>query len=172
MQLAPIVLVASGAWVCFGCAAQPVQVRDATAPAPQRPAPQHLEAAPAAGDPPSASGGPSSERPFRTAGWVVLSIGAEATVLAVITSIMMLHDKSVRDDNCDANRLCSSAGLQANVDIGNLAWWNASAWAVAGVGLAVGAVLVATNPPASVQRTAVAIAPTGSGVGLSVRSSF
>jgi hypothetical protein len=84
---------------------------------------------------------------------------------------MMLHDKSVRDSQCNGN-VCSQAGLDANAQLSALAGWNAGAWAVAAVGVGVGAFLVISNPSTGAPKTAVGIAPNGSGVGLDVRSRF
>jgi hypothetical protein len=114
----------------------------------------------------------SANKPSRTLGWVLFSIGAEGAIVAAITSFMMLHDKSVRDDNCDANKVCSQAGLAANAEIAALAWWNVGAWAVAGAGLSVGGLLVLMNPPAGAGRLAVGISPSGSGIGLGARGAF
>jgi hypothetical protein len=114
----------------------------------------------------------SSNVPARTWGWVLLSLGAEGAVLAAITSFMMLHDKSVRDENCDSHEICSQTGLAANADIANLAWWNAGAWAVAGAGLTVGALLLLTNPPVRGPGVAIGISPNASGIGLDARGAF
>jgi len=134
--------------------------------------PRFSDAAPA----PEGSLAESSERssnvPARTWGWVLLSFGAEGAVLAAITSFMMLHDKSVRDENCDSNKICSRDGLAANADIANLASWNAGAWAVAGVGLAVGGLLLLTNPPVRGPGVAIGVSPNGSGLGLDARGAF
>ncbi|HEX8796614.1 MAG TPA: hypothetical protein VF765_36940, partial [Polyangiaceae bacterium] len=56
----------------------------------------------------------------RMDGWILVGIGGASALIAVGTSIFMLHDKSVRDDNCDANKVCSSAGLSANNELGQL----------------------------------------------------
>ena len=117
----------------------------------------------------------SSNVPARTLGWVLLSLGAEGAVLAAITSFMMLHDKSVRDQNCDSNKICSQTGLAANEDIANLASWNAGAWAVAGAGLTVGALLLLTNPPVRGPGIAIGVSPNGvngAGIGLDARGAF
>jgi hypothetical protein len=132
---------------------------------------------------PSSSASPSSSRLeklheqddrdlARMGGWVSVSAGSLAAIVALFTSYAMLHDKSVRDSNCDATKACSSAGLSANMDLAALSGWNIGSWAVAAVGLGVGAFLVVTNPSAPDEGTRVGIAPTGSGAGLTVRSAF
>jgi hypothetical protein len=108
----------------------------------------------------------------RTFGWVSLAIGAEATVVAVATSIMMMHEKSVRDSACDAQKVCTPDGGEANDTIGRLAGWNVGAWAVAAAGLGIGAYLLLTNPSEGSRATAVTVAPNGSGLSLGVRSTF
>jgi hypothetical protein len=105
-------------------------------------------------------------------GWISMGIGGGAALIALGTSFWMLHDKSVRDDNCDANKVCNSAGLGANNEMGQLVGWNIGAYAIAAVGFGVGAFLVLTNPSDKQMGTQVGIAPTGSGTGFVLRSSF
>lgn len=114
----------------------------------------------------------SSSRTARTYGWVGVGVGAEAAVAALVTSVMILHDKSVRDANCSTEKICSPAGLDANQDIGLLEGWNTGAWIVAAAGLGIGAYLILTEPADGGQRTALAIGLIGSGTGLGLRSSF
>jgi hypothetical protein len=99
-------------------------------------------------------------------------VGAGAGILAVITSFMMLHDKSVRDAGCNAQKVCTADALSANETLANLGGWNAGAYAVAAVGLVAGAVLVIAFPGERTHSTAVVIAPGGTGAGLSLRSTF
>ena len=124
-----------------------------------------------------------SNQTLRTYGWITFAIGANAAVVAVVTSFMLLHQNSVRGSECDAQKVCSQAGLDANDKIGALAGWNAGAWAVAAVGIVGGAVLVIANPPdskraGSKQSTTTAgttylgVAPNGSGLGLNLQSIF
>jgi hypothetical protein len=103
---------------------------------------------------------------------VSVAVGAEAVVIAVVTSGMMLHEKSVRDSNCDTQKVCNQVGFDANGTLGLLGGWNAGAWIVAAAGLGVGGFLLWTNPADGGQRAALTVAPTGSGVGLGVRSCF
>jgi hypothetical protein len=107
----------------------------------------------------------------RALGWVFLSVGAEAAVVATITSFIMLHESSLRSADCP-DKVCSPAGLSANVTLHNLEWWNAGAWGVAVVGVGVGAVVLWTNPSDAALHAEVAIAPTGSGSGLRLRGTF
>jgi hypothetical protein len=108
----------------------------------------------------------------RMAGWTAIGIGGGAALIALGTSFWMLHDKSVRDSNCDANKVCSPTGLSANNELGQMVGWNIGAWAVAAVGFGVGAFLVLTNPSDKEMGTQVGIAPTGSGTGFVFKGSF
>jgi hypothetical protein len=92
---------------------------------------------------------------------VTLAIGAEAAAVAIGTSALMLHNKSVRDANCDAQRSCSQAGIDANNQLSALSVWNAGAWSVAALGLGAGTFLVLTNPPAKEPRTSLSVSPLG-----------
>ena len=60
----------------------------------------------------------------RTVGWISLAIGAEAAVVAVATSVMLLHQKSVVDSACDAKNRCSPSGLDATASIHETVPWN------------------------------------------------
>jgi hypothetical protein len=108
----------------------------------------------------------------RMAGWISLGIGGSAALIALGTSIVMLRDKSNRDSGCDANKVCTAAGFTANNELGQLVGWNIGAFAVAAVGLGVGAFLILTNPSDREMGTQVGIAPTGSGTGFVFRSTF
>jgi hypothetical protein len=146
----------------------------ALAPAP---APETTAAAPAPAPtqepaPAPAEHTSSSSRTGRTLGWISLSVGAEAAIIAIVTSFMMLHDKSVRDADCNAQKVCSPDGYSANTTLDALTWWNATAYGVAAVGLGAGAFLLLTNPPARERSTAVLITPNASGASLSLRSPF
>jgi hypothetical protein len=110
---------------------------------------------------------------------VSIAIGSEAGLLALATSGMMLHDKSVRDSQCtveNAQKVCSQDGYSANSSLANLGGWNAAAWTVAAVGIGVGVVLLVTHPNKAQPTTALTVGPapagTGAGVGVGVRSTF
>jgi len=105
-------------------------------------------------------------------GWVSVAIGAQAAVVAIATSFIMLHENGLRSDGCNEQKVCSGTGLDANGKLDALAPWNAGAWAVAVVGVGVGAYLVLSNPPGSSKQTAVGVGPNGSGMGLNLRSRF
>jgi hypothetical protein len=95
----------------------------------------------------------------RTFGWLGIAVGAEAAVVATVTSVIMLDDKSTRDSGCSAQKICSSAGLNANTQLGATAAWNAGAFVLAAAGLGVGTFLLVTHP---IHRQAtVSVSPAG-----------
>ncbi|HEY8040388.1 MAG TPA: hypothetical protein VIF15_11370 [Polyangiaceae bacterium] len=168
MKRALGLLVASGAALAAGCAAQPAS-------------PPRLvlaEAAPAESVPPSTAQPQPQPQPAttrdhgrqhaRTLGWISLAVGSEAAVVAVATSFVMLHDQSQRDSNCDAHKVCSQPGFDANSNLAVMGGWNAGAWVVAAVGLGVGAYLLLTNPADDTHQTAIGVSPGG----LTLRSHF
>jgi len=148
--------------------------RVTSAPLPA-PAPAAATLASAPSDPPVTWKEPPAERSsrnLRNAGWASLAVGGTAAVLAIGSSIVMLSDAGVRSRDCNAQKVCSSPGLNANLELGSNAAPNAALWAVAISGVAVGAYFVLTNPPAKAGATAVGIAPNGSGPSLAVRGLF
>jgi hypothetical protein len=120
----------------------------------------------------STSPPPHADRTARTYGWVSVSIGAEATAIAIITSAMMLHENSVREANCDGQKVCTPTGIDANATLSQLGTWNAAAWVVALGGLGVGSYLLWTHPVEGKSQVGVAVDPVGTGLGLGVRSTF
>jgi hypothetical protein len=113
----------------------------------------------------------ASRQMNRAWGWVALSVGAEAAVLATVTSFMMLHENGVRGSDC-VDKVCSQDGVSANAKLGDLVGWNAAAWGVAVVGVGAGAFLVLTNPSDKALGTQVGIGPTATGSGLLLRGAF
>jgi hypothetical protein len=108
----------------------------------------------------------------RAFGWVSVAVGAQAAVIAITTSFMMLYENGVRSDECNSQKICSPRGIDANSRIDALAGWNAASWAVAVVGIGAGAYLILSNPPESQKTTAIGVGPDGSGMGLNLRSTF
>lgn len=136
-----------------------------TTPATSEAAPTPTYAAP--GPPPR-----HTSRTARDVGWISIGIGATAAVGAIVTSIMALHDDSVRKAHCDAQHVCDAEGFGANSQLGSILGFNAAAWAVAAVGIGVGLALVLTHPVNGSNETAVVVSPNGSGAGVSLRSTF
>jgi len=86
-----------------------------------------------------------SEKPrsgARTAGYVVMGVGAAAAVAGVVTGILVLDRKGTVDDNCDADRHCNQTGLDAADSGKTLGLVTTVALATGAVGLGTGAVLV------------------------------
>jgi hypothetical protein len=115
--------------------------------------------------------GRDPHRMRRVLGWVSLTIGAEAAVIAVATSLLIEHQKSLRDDNCNAQKVCNAEGFGAVGTIDTIIPWNTGSWFVAGIGLGAGAILLVISQPEK-RQTAITLSPGSSGLGLGVRSSF
>jgi hypothetical protein len=168
-------VAALGALAVAGCAAS--SPPHAVVPPPGQgtaPHPIVAEATPAVGETspePEPKSEHESRQVNRALGWVVLSVGADAAVLAAVTSFMMLHQNSLRGDEC-VNKVCSPEGVSANSKLGDLAGWNAVAWGVAAVGVGAGAFLVLTNPSDRTLGTQIGIGPTATGSGLLLRGDF
>jgi hypothetical protein len=143
------------------------QPADATATPPATAAAVRTETGTDGSDP-----GRDPHRMRRVLGWVALTIGAEAAVIAVATSILIEHQKSVRDDDCNAAKVCSAPGFAAVGTIHTIVPWNTATWFVAAAGLGAGTVLLVTSPKESERSTAITLSPGPSGLGLGVRSTF
>ena len=113
-----------------------------------------------------------SRRLGRTWGWVAVGVGSVAGVVALGTSAIMLVKKGERDDHCDAAKICSQQGLDANGLLADLAGWNAGAWVVAAAGLGAGAVLLLTHPADREKGVQVGVRSTGAGARLDVWAAF
>jgi len=105
----------------------------------------------------------------------MIGIGAPAAAVAAVTSFMLLHEKSVRDDECNAQKVCSSNGYDQVTAIDANRTWNTVAWIVAAAGLGGGTILVLTSQkhdaaPATTTGLTVTPAPAGATFGL--RSTF
>jgi hypothetical protein len=108
----------------------------------------------------------------RAYGWFSVAIGTIGLGVAATTSGMMLHQKSKRDADCDAAKVCSQDGINANTQLAALSGWNAGSFIVAAAGLGVGAFLLLTSSVEGDKQTAIGVAPTGSGAGLNLKGSF
>jgi hypothetical protein len=108
----------------------------------------------------------------RTLGWVSLAVGAEAAIAALVTSGMLVHQKSVLDAQCNAQKQCSSTGVDAAGAISSLTPWNTATWITTAVGLGAGTALLLTSRPDAPAGTAITLTPEGAGAGLGLRSRF
>jgi hypothetical protein len=142
-----------------GCAANPNR------PAERAESPSLTSgSAPAAETPESPNAAePADPTLARTFGWVSLAIGGESAVVAAVTSILMLEDKSTRDSGCNAQKVCSSDGFNANVQLSAAAGWNAGAFVLAAAGLGIGAYLILSHPVA--EHVRVSVSPAGATLG-------
>jgi len=85
---------------------------------------------------------------------------------------MILNSKSTRDSDCNAQKVCSQDGIDANSSIQSLLGWNAAAWAVAVVGTGAGIILVATHPYEAKSEAALTLGPAAAGAALRLEGSF
>lgn len=165
---------------CAGCAAHVQGARGVTdAMPPPDSAEVKDETAPPLPMPPPPSPKPApppvehrASQTARTIGWISLSVGAEAAIVALVTSAVILNNRSARADGCDAQKVCTPGGFGANAQIGSLTGWNAGAWILAIAGAGAGTYLVLTNPPRQNGRTEVGVTTAGTGFALSLRGSF
>jgi hypothetical protein len=109
---------------------------------------------------------------WREWGWISVGVGATAAVVALGTSYVMLHYNSIRNSNCNDAKVCSQSGSDANYEIRDIAAVNVTTWAIAAVGLGVGAFLVLTHPRKDGSGTTVGVSPNGSGGSFTLRSTF
>ncbi len=141
---------------------QPADATPATAPA----APSRAE---------STDGSDPGRDPHhmrRVLGWATLSVGAEAAVIAVVTSVMIEHQKGIRDDGCNAQKVCTTDGFNAANTISTIVPWNTATWFIAAAGIGAGTVLLLVSQPKSERQTAITLSPESSGLALGVRSTF
>jgi hypothetical protein len=154
----PSLLLAASLAAQSGCASESMLRVDS---------PEGAVLAPAASSLPSAD--PHDDEPksdpttARTIGWVSIAVGSEAAIVAGVTSGLMLNDKSTRDSNCNAQKVCSTIGFNANNQLGALAGWNAAAWVTAAAGLGLGTVLILTHP--LTRHSEVYVSPAGVALG-------
>jgi hypothetical protein len=167
--------------VAAGCGRPAMPSREPSAI--RAPAEGSAESQPTQGTAPSPSGsstdatdgsdsGRDPHRMRRMIGWISLAIGAEAATIAVATSLLIEHQKSIRDEGCNAQKVCSSEAFGAVGTIDTITPWNTGSWFVAAAGLGAGIVLLLASPPQHERQTTVSLSPVSSGVDLSVRSTF
>jgi hypothetical protein len=108
----------------------------------------------------------------RTWGWVLVGMGATAGTIAMGTSVLMLHDRSVRDAECNRDKACSASGLDANSQLRDLSGWNTGSWIVGAAGLGVGAYLLLTQRTDRGASTQIGVSPNVGGANLKIRAAF
>ena len=115
---------------------------------------------------------PDPHRVRRIYGYVSLAIGAEAAVIAVVTSFLLLLEKSALVGECDAQKRCSRTSVAETGAIQQTVPWNTTSWIVAVAGLGAGTILLLTSAPESSKSTALTVSPNPGGAALGLRSTF
>lgn len=116
---------------------------------------------------------PPAERPAtnaqRTAGWIVIGVGAASLLVGGITGVMTLDRASTVEDHCDGNLACDSEGADAARSGSTLS--TISTITVIGglAAVAGGTLLVLTSPS---KKTALAPSFSPSSAGLALTRSF
>jgi hypothetical protein len=116
-----------------------------------------------------AAGSGSSRRPL---GFALGSVGIAGLSAAAITSIMVVNKKSAVDAGCNADRLCTSSGLDAAHSGRTLEIVSNVGWVAGAAALGAGAYFLLTSGSSSKPSTAVALLPNPSGGQLSMSRSW
>jgi hypothetical protein len=105
----------------------------------------------------------------RTAGWVTGGAGAIGLVIAGLSGIVLLDERSTVHDHCPQPNACDSIGAAAVS--ANRTWLrvNTIAWIAGAAGVGVGAYLLITAPT---PRVDVSLAAIGAGAGVRARVAF
>ncbi len=136
-------------------------------PPASRPAPVAPDPKPTA---PSKERGTTSSGGTRTLGIVLAGIGVAGFATSGVAAAMILREKSAVEDECNADRRCTSAGLDAASTGRTLDVVGTAAFAVGVVGVGLGAYFVfGSDGPA---RTTVGTAPSRDGGRLFVSRTF
>jgi hypothetical protein len=173
------------ATLVIGCAENnppPQTAADTSANATANVSPDASLTSPKEAKAPSENG--DSNKTTRYVGWIAVGVGAQAAIFAVATSFLMLHENAERSSECNAQKICTADGLDANAKLGQTGAFNAVSWIVAAAGIGVGAYLVLANPPSddgskpsssstkSSPSAAIGVGSNGAGMGLNFRSQF
>ncbi len=121
-----------------------------------------------AGDGPTRKTGSSS----KTAGYVIGGIGVAGLLTSAVTGAMVLGKKGVVERECNADKECSQAALDAGEAGKTLSTVSTIAFAVGAVGVGVGAYLVISSGDSAQPATRVGIATSPGGARLSFAASF
>jgi hypothetical protein len=118
------------------------------------------------------SDGPAgTHRDLRTLAWASVAIGSVAGLVAFGTSGLILYQKGVRDDNCDAQKVCTARGFAATQTIQTLVPWNTGSWIAAAVGVGAGVGLWFASRDDR-KQTAISLSPAPGGLAIGLRSTF
>jgi hypothetical protein len=106
---------------------------------------------------------PAEERSSaRTAGWIVGGVGVAGFVMAGVSGVVLINEKSTADNGCHNKMDCSPDALSAIAS--NKSWLvvNAVAWVIGVAGVASGAYLILSHrEPRPTARVGVAVGPNG-----------
>ncbi len=144
---------------------------EAPAPAPAPPpvtAPPRAPAPPPVTAPPPADCGTSAGSSTKTLGYVMVGVGVVGVAVGAVTGAMVLGKKSTIDSECDANKACSQAGLDAADSARTLSTVSTVGFIVGAVGVGAGAIFIVSSGGNKAPRTALttSMAPGGAGVSL------
>jgi hypothetical protein len=112
---------------------------------------------------------PSSPSTKRTLGWVSLGIGGAGLVLAGVSGLVLLGEKSTVDSGCHGKTACNADALAAIS--ANKTWLpvNTAAWIVGAVGVGAGAFLLLTSKDGQpTARVGAMLVPGGGGASAQV----
>jgi hypothetical protein len=127
--------------------------------------------APTQGPPDSNEASPPP-RGARTAGWIVLGAGVVGLVVAGVSGVVLLDEKSTVANHCSRPTGCDSEGAAAAS--ANKTWLpvNTIAWIAGVAGTGVGAYLILSAPRGHAPTAGVAVAPIGPGAGIRTWMNF
>lgn len=108
----------------------------------------------------------------RTFGFALAGVGVAGLGVAAITSVMVVSKKSAVDAGCQADKSCTSAGLDAAHSGRTLEVVSNVGWVVGAAALGAGAYFILTSGSSSKPSTAVALLPNPAGGQLSLSRSW
>ncbi len=100
----------------------------------------------------------------RTLGWILAGVGVAGLAVGGITGLMVLGEKSIVDENCDADKRCNQTGLDA-VDSGQtLAPISTTGFIIGVLGLGVGGYFLLKPAEKPKHALVPSIGPRGGGL--------
>lgn len=112
-----------------------------------RPGPSTDTAPPPVHKPPAVDHGVDDAEGQRTMAYVLGGVGAAGVLVAAVSGVVLMNERKVVDENCDAQNRCNDTGLQAADNGKLLVPINTIAWVVGAAGLGAGAYFYFTTPP-------------------------
>ena len=108
----------------------------------------------------------------RTAGFVIGGVGVVGLGVGATFGALMLSKKHSVDGNCNPDKSCNAAGVDAAHSAHTFQVVANVGWIAGAAALGVGAVLVLTSGSSEQPATTVAVAPTPAGAAFSLQRSF